>query len=240
MTHLQTLAPIVLTKKEPSTLFKIITSPKTTLALAATLAGLIGFPGAAAGLLRAAPGVAARGAVRLIPRTPRGALTALITIPTAVGILSQSKKARQLVKSALDPREAVKRGRKIGEIIEEPGKAADVLGIGKEKTLKEKIIAGTKAAGIAGGVIAAGLGAAALAKKGLPFVQTKLAERKARIEAEKLLRAKSSTAALGFTEPRPVGLGGVPIGQPQIRPLGAPGATQARPPIQNIIQIQVQ
>ena len=83
---------------------------------------------------------------------------------------------------------------------------------------------GLKAAGIVGLGVGAVLGTKALLEK-----------RKAK-EISKLPGLKQ----VGFTEPRPVGLGGVPVAiQPQIQPVGRPGEPLTKMPVSNIIQIQV-
>lgn len=220
---------------------RILTSPKTTLALGAVLGTLLTggalAPAATGAALRSAPAVLGRGAAKaakfLVPKSAKGALAALVGVPTAVGVLSSSKKARDIVKHALDPRESIKRGKKIGQIIEDPKNAEDILGIKKGQTVKEKIIAGAKAAGKVGAVVGGALAIGAAVKKGKEI----LAERKAAKAAKELI---PQTKALGFTDPLPVGLGGIPVGKPvQVTPSGAPGATLKQPPIQNIIQIQL-
>jgi len=112
-------------------------------------------------------------------------------------------------------------------------------------TLAEKIKQGAKTAGKFGAIIA-GVGALGL---GARKAKQLLDERRARKvideqeEAQRLVGLKQ----VGFTEPRPVGLGGVPVGIPGQLP-GSPlvngssravGAPISKPPIQNIIQIQV-
>lgn len=199
---------------------RILTSPKTTAVLGLTLASLLNPALALAGL---------RGAGKLlIPKTAKGLIVAGVTVPTAVGVLSQSKKARGIVKSAIDPRESVKRGRKLGKIIEDPSKASDILGI-KGLTTKEKLVKGLKAGGIAGGVIAG----AVIAKKGIE----KFKDLKSKRAVDQLER--KAPRELGFTDPRPVGLGGVPVAVPQIKPIEASQPMQMGRPAQNIIQIQV-
>jgi len=226
---------------------KVLTSPKTTLALGATLATLLtagaAAPAATSAALRAAPSVAARsvgkvakGAVSLAkPKSIKGALGLAVGVPTAVGVLSSSAKARKIAKTALDPRESIKRGQKLGGIIEDPSKAEDILGIKEKTTLKEKVLGGLKTAGIYGGAAAAIAGGAALTKKALQ-----------KRKEEKALEAQLQPTALGAAQPRPVGLGGVPIVQaqptqssPQITSREAPQSTNGIKPIQNIIQIAV-
>ncbi len=94
------------------------------------------------------------------------------------------------------------------------------------------------------GAIAAGiLGVAAIAKKGVPFIAEKLKEKKARKVLEEAtkepLQLDPGLRAMGFTEPQPVGIGGIPIKQPIGVPSGAPTATKTQPAVSNIIQIQV-
>lgn len=200
------------------------TLEKTAVGLGLTLGALLN-PAAAA--------AAARGVGRaLVPKSARGFATAFIGVPTAVGVLSQSKKARAAVKTALDPREAVKRGQKIGDIIEEPSKASDILGIKEGQTAKEKIVSGLKTGGKVGAVLAGGLAVAAAAKKGKQI-----------LDQRKAAKAVPSVAKeLGFTDPQPVGLGGVPVSvgkSPQIKPTEAPQSKFSPQPIHNIIQIAV-
>lgn len=213
---------------------RILSSPKTTIALGATLGALL-FPASAIA------GVKAVGKA-LVPKTLKGALIAGVTVPTAVGVLSSSPKARKIIKTAIDPRESVKRGKKIGEIIEEPKKAKRILGITEDMTTKEKIIAGAKKAGKVGAIIA-GVGAVGLGAKAIiPKIKETLAERKAKkiIAQQEQAQRLAGLKQVGFTEARPVGLGGVPVAMPtQIQPVGAPQSTQRPRPIQNIIQIAV-
>lgn len=124
---------------------RVLTSPKTTIALGATLATIL-FP--------AAIGRIALGAGKFIVKKPK---TALLGIPTAAGILAVSPKARKLI----DPRETFKRGKGLGGIIEDPSK----LRLPKDKTLKEKVIEVGKTAGLIGGAAAAVVGGAAVVKK---------------------------------------------------------------------------
>ena len=83
---------------------RVLTSPVTTAVLGATLGALL-FPASA---LASAKVVGKA----LVPKTLKGALIAGVTVPTAVGVLSSSKKAREIVKTTLDPRESIKRGKK--------------------------------------------------------------------------------------------------------------------------------
>lgn len=205
---------------------RVLTSPKTTLFLGATLASILN-PVAAATLARSAGRF-------LIPKTTKGAIKAAILIPTVAGALT-SKKVRGIVKSTFDPRESVRRGKRIAEIIEDPSKARDVLGIKEKQTFKEKIITGLKGAGLIGAAAAVAIGGAAALKKGSEILRTRR-ERKA---ADEFLRSRSPRS-LGFTDPLPVGLGGIPVAAPQKQLTGAPGKEISKPPIQNIIQIQVQ
>lgn len=221
---------------------KILTSPKTTIALGATLAGLLtagaAAPAATGAALRATPGVLARGTARagkaIMPKTAKGALKAAIIVPTAAGVFTSSKKARTVAKKAIDPRESFKRGETIAEIIEDPSKTADVLGIKEKQSLKEKVITGLKAAGLVGAAAAVTVGGAAALKKGKAILD------KRKAAAQKPVELKPSMRELGFTEPKPVGLGGIPVKQPKSSLIGAPQSTKTQPPVSNIIQIQVQ
>ena len=216
------LKPKTLAEKraELSLPLRILTSPKTTIALAATLGTLL-FP-AAAGRLAA-------GAGRFVIKRP---LTAVLTIPTAATVLLKSKRAREAAKLALDPRETVKRAEKIAEIIEKPKAAADILGI-KDLPLKEKVIAGLKAAGLVGAAAAVAVGGVVALKKGKAILE---ARKTKALEPKQL---EPGLRSMGFTEPQPVGLGGIPIKTVPGIPTGAPGAPISPPSIHNIIQIQL-
>ena len=228
---LQTLAPIDLRqapkKKELSGFLKVITSPLLTIGLAATLATLLN---PAAGL------AVAKGAGRLlIPKTAKGAIVAAITIPTAIGVLSSSKKARSIAKKLVDPRENIKKGKKIAELIEDPGKAKDILGIKESSTFKDKIVKGLKVAGLAGAAAAVIVGGKAALEKGSQILKERAAKK-----AATEISSKAELRELGFTAPQPVGLGGIPVAAPQKALTGARTGEISKPPIQNIIQIQVQ
>ena len=171
----------------------------------------------------------------LIPKTAKGLLVAGVTVPTAVGVLSSSKKARSVVAKTLNPVEAVRRGQKIGDIIQDPSKAQDILGINKAMSTKEKIIAGAKSAGkvgaVAGGVLA-GI-------SGVKKVKSMLEKRK-ESQAGATAQLPSQIKQLGFTDPQAVGLGGVPVvGRAQVMPSQAPQSKEMPKPITNIIQISV-
>ena len=203
---------------------------KTTLALT----------GAAAVLGSVATGMAFPA---LLPAVGRGALAlgkfvapksvksaALYTL--GAGALISSPKLRTALVGA--PKKIFESGKKLGEIYEDPSKAKDILGIREDMTAKEKIIAGAKSAGKYGALLAGGLAVGALAKKAMPTVKGYLAKRK----EDKLMGLKQ----VGFTEARPVGLGGIPVTTPQVSPLGvsqAPGRALSPQPIHNIIQISV-
>ena len=219
MALLQTLAPIKLRKKkkglarlvEKKSFFgrvaRVITSPKTTVVLGVTLASLLN--PALAGAAARKIGTSLLGVVKKRP----------ITSLAVAGVLTASPKAREFIVKA--PERIFTGGRKIGKIIEDPGRAEDILGIKKGSTFKEKAVTGLKAAGIVGLGVGAVLGTKALLEKR---------------KAPQLAGLKQ----VGFTEPRPVGLGGVPVAiQPQIQPVGRPGEPITKMPVSNIIQIQV-
>lgn len=161
---------------------------------------------------------------KLMPKTIKQAGTMLLV----GGVLSTSAKARSMLMSA--PGHIVKSGRKLGEIIEDPSKARDVLGIREDMTAREKIIAGAKSAGKFGALLAGGLAVGAVAKKGYGLIKER--------QASKLAGLKQ----VGFTEPRPVGIGGIPVAIPSTAPQ-TPGRatpdTLTPRPVHNIIQISV-
>ena len=98
-------------------------------------------------------------------------------------------------------------------------------------SFKEKLITGAKVAGVGGLVVAGALG-----------VKTLLERRKEKklIQEQEDLQRLAGLKQVGFTEPLPVGLGGVPVAlSPQIQPVGAPGEPITKQPVSNIIQIQV-
>ena len=221
-------------------LTRVITSPKTTLALGATLATLLtagaAAPAATGAALRATPAVLGRTALKTTKATAKftlGSPKKVLATTTAIGILGASPKIRKAVVERI--KDPFGHGRVIGEIIEDPSKAADILGIkDKEKAgFVDYLKTGAKAAGLAGVAIGGAAGAAALYKK------YKVSKEEKKLQDVSQLKGLKT---LGFTEPRPVGLGGVPVsvaGVPQIQPVGAPQATQGARPIQNIIQIAV-
>jgi len=206
---------------------RVLTSPKTTIALGATLGTLLTAgalaPAATGAAFRAAPAVVGRGSLslgkKLMPKTLKGAVKGVLGAGVVYGLGAPGiKKVTKKV---------FKTGENIGKIIDDPSKTGDVLGIKKDMSGKDKVIAGLKAAGIVGGVAAAGIVGAKALKK---------------IQEKKAAAPQQLTPALktlGFTEPRPVGIGGVPITQPQMTAPGAPGATKQSPAVSNIIQIQL-
>lgn len=231
-------------------LLRVLTSPKTTLALGATLGTLL-IPGAGAAIARAAP-VIGRAAVKVVPKvgkaimpkTLKGAAAMVIGAPIAVGLLKESPKAREFVSGVIDPRKGIERGAEIAKMIEDPKQLEEQL---KKEGLWETIKTGAKKGGKYGAIAAGVLGVAALVKakapqKGIELAKTKLAERKAKkaLEAAKeTLPLDPGLRAMGFTEPQPVGIGGIPIKQPVGLPPGAPGEPISKPAVSNIIQIQI-
>ena len=176
-------------------------------------------------LVPGGPAIAGRilaGTGRIIkPKSIKGAIGLGIGVPTAVGVLSQSKTARGL----LDPRKSVKRGRSLGKIIDDPSRASDVLGIKKGQTAGEKFRAGLKTAGLVGGGLALGVGAIAGAKK---LIQAR----------------RQAPGPVSATIPSPLGLSPVVTPRVAVSPrerssIQAPGPTKGPQPIQNIIQISV-
>lgn len=216
MAILQTLAPIVLQPKkslkkriEATRFFKILSSPKTTLALGSILLGLVAAPAAAAVALRATPSLAAK----LIPKTPLGAVKAVAGVGLVSGLgVSGVKKITKKVFTT---------GKTAGEILRGDKPPADILGIKEGSTFKEKLITGAKAAGVVGLIAAAGIGGKKL------------------LDLKKKVAPALKPTLPGVAEPRPVGLGGIPVAARQITPIGAPGEQKKQIPISNIIQIQV-
>ncbi len=133
-----------------------------------------------------------------------------------------------------DPRQNISRGKNISDLITGDKKPADILGIKEGSTLKEKVVAGLKAAGLVGAAAAVGIGGVAAVKKGKQILDERAAKKLA-VEISK----PSELKALGFTEPRPVGLGGIPVAVRETSPIAAPRTTNGTLPASNIIQISV-
>ena len=231
---------------------RVLTSPKTTIALGATLATLLTAgalaPAATGAALRAAPAFAGRGLLKVgkavAPKTLKGAVGLTLGAPIVYGVLSKSKKARELVKKTIDPREGIKRGEYLAGIIEDPKELKTQL---EEEGLWETIKKGAKKGGKYGAIAAGVIGAAALIKtkapqKAFSFVKEKLAERKMTKElgvAKEAQQLEPGLQAMGFTEPLPVGLGGVPVSVTPVKGIGATGELKQQPAVSNIIQIQI-
>lgn len=138
-------------KKELPTVLKVITSPVTTGVLATGLAALINPALAAATATKVARFVA--------PKTVKGVVATAVGVPTAVGAFVGSKRARELAKTTLDPRESFRRGGEIGKIIEDPSRLLPKEKEGIKEKIKETFkkggpIAGTAAAAAATGLVA--------------------------------------------------------------------------------------
>jgi len=219
---------------------KAMTSLKTTAVLGATLAtlgaGAALAPAATGAALRATPAVLGRTATKAAKATAKytlGSPKKILATTTIAGILGASPKVRKAVVERI--KDPFGHGRVIGEIIEDPSKAADILGIkDKEKAgFVDYLKTGAKAAGLAGVAIGGAVGAKALYEK---YKVSK--EEKKLQEASQLQGLKT----LGFTDPQPVGLGGQPVsvaGIPEYTPTGAPQSTNGAKPYYNIIQIAV-
>ena len=258
------LSPIILKKKKTGIgayiekkgflpgVVRLITSPKTTIALGATLATLLTAgalaPAATGAALRAAPAVAARGigktAKFIMPKTLKGAVGLTLGAPIVYGVLSKSKKARELVKKTIDPREGIKRGEYLAGIIEDPKELKTQL---KEEGLWETIKTSAKGGGKYAAIAAGVIGVATLVKtkapqKAVSFIKEKLEQRKMTKELEVAKEAAPLDPGLktmGFTEPLPVGLGGVPVSVTPVSGIGATGELKKQPAVSNIIQIQI-
>ena len=247
MTEVIKLAPIktgIAAYREKSgilpSIVKAATSLKTTAVLGTVLGGLLTAgavaPAATSAALRAAPAAIGKTALKATKATAKATLGSpkkVLATTTAIGILGASPKVRKaVVERITDP---FGHGRVIGEIIEDPSKAADILGIkDKEKAgFVDYLKTGAKAAGLAGVAIGGAVGAKALYEK---YKVSK--EEKKLQEASQLQGLKT----LGFTDPQPVGLGGQPVsvaGIPEYTPTGAPQSTNGAKPYYNIIQIAV-
>lgn len=134
-----TLLPIIKLQKKRSLPLRILTSPKTTLALTGILAGFL-FPGATAAI-----------ATRIIPKKIPVVKTLFIAgALTAVPSLAKT----------FNP---FKAGQKAAPFIADPSKLLPE----KDKPFKEKVIDVAKAGGLGVGVAAALIGVAALIGKGI-------------------------------------------------------------------------
>jgi len=224
-------------------LLRVLTSPKTTLALGATLGTML-IPGAGAAIARGAAKAAPAIGKALLPKTVKGAVGMAIGAPIVVGLLKESPKARKFVGEVIDPRKGIERGAEIAKMIEDPKQLEEQL---KKEGLWETIKTGAKKGGKYGAIAAGVLGVAALVKMKAPqkVIETAkeyLAARKAKkvLEAAKeALPLDPGLRSMGFTEPQPVGIGGIPIKQPIGMPSGAPGAPISQPAVSNVIQIQI-
>lgn len=212
--------PLLAEKRRKKEILKVTGS--ALLGVAAGVGLLAAAPGLIPALAIAAPKILPKVGKALVPKTLKGAAAAI----TVGGILTTSKKARTMAKDL--PGTLYKKGKTIGEIIEEPGKAEDILGIKKGMTTKEKLIEGAKKAGLVGAGAAAVVGGVAAGKKIIEKVKEK--------------KLPDSFKELGFTDPKPVGLGGVPVAIRQpvgVTPSQAPQSQKMAQPINNIIQISV-
>lgn len=191
---------------------RVLASPKLTAVLGTTLGALM----TGGGLPAVFPAI-------------KGGLWTLGGVATAEGLIQTSPRVEEFAKRKLRPEKV---GKYLGEQIESFGKekaGSDQL------TFKEKVKEGLKKAGLIGGALA---GAGALAygvTKAVPYVKKKLAERK---KAEVGLVSKDVARPYPTLE-QPY-LPSALVGYPQISPTGAPQQQLTRPPIQNIIQIQVE
>lgn len=239
-------------QKELPLPLRILTSPKLTIGLGLTLGALLTggalAPAATGAILRGAPAVLGKGALKVgkavMPKTVKGAIGAAILVPTAAGVLKASPKARELVKTTLDPRESVKRGEYLAGIIEDPESLRTQLKEeGLWETIKKSAKGGGKYAAIAAGILGAGVAIKTKApQKAVSFLKEQLEKRKIAKELEAAKEAQPISGGMrqmGFTEPQPVGLGGVPVSVTPISGIGAPGEEKKQPAVSNIIQIQV-
>ena len=133
------LLPVIKLKREPSTFFKILTSPKTTLALAGTLAAIT-IPGALPAIGRL-----------LVPKTFGGAVKTAFVAGALTAVPSLA--------TTFNPFRA---GQKAAPFIADPSKL-----LPDERPLKEKVAEVAKAGGLGVGVAAAIIGAGALTAKAI-------------------------------------------------------------------------
>jgi len=211
---------------------KAMTSLKTTAVLGATLGTLLTAgalaPAATGAALRSAPVVVGKGALavgkKVMPKTLMGGVKTVAGAGIVAGLgVSGIKKVTKGV---------FETGKKGGEILGGKTTIKEAIGVeeGDKLLTKENILKAGKAAGI--------IGAGALGVAGVAEIIKKVKEKKT--TAQKL--EDTGLKNLGFTDPQPVGLGGIPIAtaQPsQITPSGAPQSTNGARPISNIIQISV-
>ena len=231
---------------------RILTSPKLTIGLGLTLGALLTggalAPAATGAILRGAPAVLGKGALKvgkaLVPKTVKGALIGAVAVPTGIGLLKASPKARETLVKTFDPRESVKRGEYLAGIIEDPDTLRTQL---KEEGLWETIKSSAKGGGKYAAIAAAVLGAGVAIKTKAPQkVVSFFKERSEQKKIAKELQAAKEAAQLapglqqmGFTKPLPVGLGGVPVSVTPVSGIGAPGEQIKQPAVSNIIQIQL-
>lgn len=214
---------------------RVLTSKKTTAALATTLGFMVAPAGTAAKVGSAALKVAKFAA----PKTLGGAVKAAIAVPVAAGVLSSSATARNIVSKAINPLENIKKGQKIGEIVEDPSKASEILGLNKESSTKDKIITGLKTAGAVGAVTAAGVAATAAYKK---YKEKKSQENVLQQGEQRATELENPLENLGLAAPYQLTPGGTAALYPASAVTSTEGAQQSQispPPVQNIIQIAV-
>jgi len=210
---------------------KVLTSLKTTAVLGATLGALL----APATALKTAKTVGKM----VVPKSVKGAVGMAVGVPMVAGVLASSAKAREKVSKYLNPVENIKRGQKLGEIIESPEKAAEVLGLtGGEKTgFMDYLKAGAKTAGIAGLAVAGVAGATTLYKKYKEKKATEVVPGLTPSTVQQGLTANDKErAGVSLESPYVPFPSAVP---PSISPVGSPQAPQMQKPITNIIQIQL-
>ena len=179
---------------------RILTSPKTTLALLGTLIAPLRVGRFALGAAKFAA-----------PKTLKGVLVAGVTLPTGILVLTQSERAFETLKFAIDPRKAPERAKIIAGIIEDPSKLLPTDKI----TLKERVLEVGKAAGILGAGVALVAGGISIAKKKLRGAKIPKVSLPTRQIAPQVLPAALLPAAPSLT--------------PDTQPLGAVKQVEEKP-----------
>jgi len=155
---------------------KILASPKTTVALAATLAAITPIGRAAVFAVgKATTGFAAR-----------NPLLVGLGAPTVAGALIASPSLRKTALEAADPRKAVERGKRFGEFVEKP-----------DSKIGDALLKGAKTAGLLG----AGAAAAALI---VPAIIKKVKKKKEQV-VEIIPTIPEALPILPATVPDPIG-----------------------------------
>ncbi len=202
--------------------FKILKGALLVGSLAVGGGALLGGRVAGGLALRALGRGAGTGLLKRAPKTTLGAakLVAGAGLVSGLGVSGVTGVVKKVFKT----------GRKAGEILSGEKSAEDVLGITKKDTAKEKVVKGLVGAGVVGGAVILGKEIIKRRKEKSALIP--------KVQAPALIPTPA-LKQLGFTDQRPVGLGGVPA--PLRAPAGAvgvPAQTLAKSP-GTIIQISI-